>query len=67
MFAPDQVFNLPITEMAGSARIEYISQILMIYNNQNPINEEKVDYNEQKSIDCQNRERAAFKTLESKV
>ena len=67
MFAPDQVFNLPITEMAGSARIEYISQILMIYNNQNPINEEKVDYNEQKSIDDQNRERAAFKTLESKV
>jgi len=60
MFAADQVFNLPIAEMAGSARIQNIDKILMIYNNENPINEDKIDFEEQCSIDQQNRQRAAF-------
>ena len=60
MFAADQVFNLPIAEMAGSARIQNIDKVLMIYNNENPINEDKIDFEEQCSIDYQNRQRAAF-------
>ena len=66
MFTADQVFNIPLAEMAGSSRIQYINQALMIYNNENPINDYKVDYNEQTSIDNQNRQRPAFKALQSK-
>ena len=60
MFAADQVFNLPIAEMAGSARIHNIDKVLMIYNNENTINEDKIDFEEQCFIDRQNRQRAAF-------
>ena len=66
MFTADQVFNIPLAEMAGSSRIQYINQALMIYNNENPMNDYKVDYNEQTSIDNQNRQRPAFKALQSK-
>jgi hypothetical protein len=66
MFTADQVFNIPLSEMAGSSRIQYIDQALMIYNNENPMNDYKVDYNEQISIDNQNRQRPAFKALDSK-
>jgi hypothetical protein len=66
MFTADQVFNIPLAEMAGSSRIQYINQALMIYNNENPMNDYKVDYNEQISIDNQNRQRPAFKALDSK-
>jgi hypothetical protein len=66
MFTADQIFNIPIAEMAGSSRIEYINQVLMIYNNENPMNDCKVNYNEQTSIENQNRNRPAFKALESK-
>jgi len=66
MFTADQVFNIPLGEMAGSSRIQYIDQALMIYNNENPMNDYKVDYNEQISIDNQNRQRPAFKALQSK-
>jgi len=66
MFTADQVFNIPLAEMAGSSRIQYIDQALMIYNNENPMNDYKVDYNEQISIDNQNRKRPAFKALDSK-
>lgn len=63
MFAADQVFNLPIAEMAGSARIQNIDKVLMIYNNENPINEDKIDFEEQCFIDRQNRQRAAFRSI----
>ena len=66
MFTADQVFNIPLSEMAGSSRIQYIDQALMIYNNENPMNDYKVDYNEQISIDNQNRQRPAYKALDSK-
>ena len=66
MFTADQVFNIPLAEMAGSSRVQYIDQALMIYNNENPMNDYKVDYNEQISIDNQNRQRPAFKALDSK-
>ena len=66
MFTADQIFNIPLAEMAGSSRIQYINQTLLIYNNENPMNDCKVDYNEQTSIDYQNRQRPAFKALQSK-
>ena len=66
MFTADQIFNIPLAEMAGSSHIECINQILMIYNNENPMNDCKVNYNEQVSIDNQNRQRPAFKALQSK-
>uniref|UniRef100_A0A6C0LSG6 Glycosyltransferase 2-like domain-containing protein n=1 Tax=viral metagenome TaxID=1070528 RepID=A0A6C0LSG6_9ZZZZ len=66
MFTADQVFNIPLAEMAGSNRLECINQVLMIYNNENPMNDCKIDYNEQTSVDIQNRQRPAFKALKSK-
>jgi len=66
MFTADQIFNIPLAEMAGSKRIECIHEVLMIYNNENPMNDCKIDYNEQTSIDNQNRRRPAFKALQSK-
>ena len=66
MFTADQVFNIPLAEMAGSPRIQCINEVVMIYNNENPMNDYKIDYNEQTSIDNQNRQRPAFKALQSK-
>ena len=66
MFTADQVFNIPLAEMAGSNHLECINQVLMIYNNENPMNDCKIDYNEQTSVDIQNRRRPAFKALQSK-
>jgi GT2 family glycosyltransferase len=66
LYTADQIFNIPLAEMASSSRIQYINQVLMFYNNENPMNDYKVNYNEQTSIDNQNRQRPAFKPLESK-
>ena len=63
--APDQLFNIPISEMAGTKRIHYISDILVIYNNENPIGESRVDAKTQEQTDRMNRQREAFPILKN--
>lgn len=41
--AGDVFFMLPMLEMAGDERIIHISEYLYVYNNENPINDHKVD------------------------
>ena len=63
----DQVFNIPIAEMAGSDRIQYIKNILVLYYAESLLNDSLCNGSEQVRIDRLNRERPAFKRLEFKV
>lgn len=60
----DQLFNIPIAEMASSSRIHYIPDILYIYNNESALNELRMRPREQSGYDTLNREREAFKPIE---
>jgi len=62
--APDQIFNIPIAEMASSAHISNISDILYIYNNQSSLNEFVVRPQQQLEYDQKNRHRPAVKPIE---
>ena len=59
----DQLFNIPIAEMAGTKRIHFISDVLVIYNNENPIADCRVDPTGQGTLDHLNRQRDAFPVL----
>jgi hypothetical protein len=59
----DQLFNIPLAEMAGTKRIYFMSDILVIYNNQNPIADCRVDAVGQEKLDQLNRQREAFPIL----
>jgi len=60
----DQLFNLPISEMASSKHISHIPETLYIYNNQSSLNEHLIRPNEQTGYDVKNRARAAFKPIQ---
>lgn len=45
--AGDVFFMLPMLEMAGDFRIKYMNEILYVYNEENPLNEHKVDLRKQ--------------------
>jgi hypothetical protein len=60
----DQLFNLPIAEMASSNHISYIPDILYIYNNQSVLNEYLVRPQEQLDYDQRNRRREAVKSIQ---
>lgn len=60
----DQLFNIPIAEMASSKHIRQIPDILYIYNNQNPLSDCVVRPKEQELLDQLNRKRPALKPLE---
>lgn len=62
--APDQIFNIPIAEMASSKHIAHISDVLYIYNNQSSLNEFVVRPQEQLEYDQRNRKRSAVKAIE---
>ena len=62
----DQIFNLSIAEMASSKRIQHISKILVIYNDQTLISDSKVSEDEQLRIDQLNRIRKPFTPIHSK-
>ena len=62
-FAVDQLFNLPIAEMAGPLRIRHITTPLVIYNIGNPLSDHYVDRQEQRRIDLMNRARPAWAQL----
>lgn len=66
MVAPtaDQIFNIPIAEMASTKHISHIPDILYIYNNQNPLNDCVVRPDEQLTYDQKNRQRPAMKPIE---
>jgi hypothetical protein len=61
--APDQLINLPIAEMAGSKHIHHIEEILVIYNKENPIAEDKVAPMDQAVVDRKNRARQACQPI----
>ena len=60
----DQLFNIPIAEMASSKHIRHIPDILYIYNNQNPLSDCVVRPKEQEALDQLNRLRPAAKAIE---
>lgn len=62
--APDQIFNIPIAEMASSKHISCIPDILYIYNNQSSLNEFVVRPQEQLEYDQKNRARASVPAIE---
>lgn len=59
----DQLFNIPIAEMASSKHIVHIADILYIYNNQSSLNEHLLRPKHQSGYDAKNREREAFKAI----
>ena len=64
-FAPaDQVFNLALAEMASTKHIRQISDILYVYNNENPLNDCRVRPTLQESYDSKNRKRPPFAPLQ---
>ena len=62
--APDQIFNIPIAEMASSKHISHIPDILYVYNNQSSLNEFVVRPQEQLEYDQKNRQRPATRPIE---
>lgn len=63
-FAPaDQVCNLAIAELAGSANIRQIPDILYVYNNESALNDCKVRPVLQERFDQKNRKRSPFSPM----
>jgi hypothetical protein len=60
----DQLFNIPMAEMASSKHISHIPDILYIYNNQSALNECFVRPQNQLDYDQRNRRRDAMKAIE---
>jgi hypothetical protein len=60
----DQLFNIPIAEMASSKHIRHIADTLYVYNNQSALSDCVVRPKEQETLDQLNRKRDAFKPLE---
>ena len=53
----------PLLELAGE-KIHYISEILYIYNRQNPLNEDKVNHPVQLSEEAEVRSREVYESRE---
>jgi glycosyltransferase involved in cell wall biosynthesis len=62
--APDQIFNIPIAEMASSSHISQIPDVLYIYNNTSPLNEFVVRPQMQLEYDQKNRNRPAVPAIQ---
>ena len=63
-FAPDLSFQFPMLEMCGETRSTYVSDILYVYNVENPNNENKQDLNEIQRIEKYLRSMVPYETLE---
>jgi glycosyltransferase involved in cell wall biosynthesis len=63
--APDLSFQLPMLEMCGENKSVYISDILYVYNTENPMSEHKINPNEQERIANFLRSKEPYKTLEN--
>ena len=60
----DVAFMLPMLEMAGP-RIRFVPDILYVYNNENPINDSKVNARLQLSLDREIRNKSAYSLVAS--
>ena len=60
----DQLFNLPIAEMASSKHISFIPDILYVYNNQSSLNECNMRPQQQSGYDQYNRMKEASKPIQ---
>ena len=61
--APDLSFQFPMLEMCGTEKSFYISDILYVYNRENPLSESKIDQNEINRIEQIIRSKSTYKTL----
>ena len=61
--APDLSFQFPMLEMCGVDRSRYISDILYVYNRENPFNETKVSQAEINRIEGILRGKEPYETL----
>jgi glycosyltransferase involved in cell wall biosynthesis len=61
--APDLSFQFPMLEMCGIDKSTYISDILYVYNAENPLSESKVNINEINRIETMLRAKKPYETL----
>jgi len=59
----DMAMMLPMVEMAGLKRIKYIKEILYIYNDMNPINDDKKNRNLQLAMEGEIRKKLMYDEL----
>ena len=63
-FNPDLAYMLPMLEMAGPKHYKYIPDFLLVYNDQNPLNEHKVDMNMVTTLAAEIRSRKKYPRLQ---
>ncbi|MAP55892.1 MAG: hypothetical protein CL605_13415 [Altibacter sp.] len=61
--AGDVFFMLPMLEMAGDHRVKFMREILYVYNEENPINDHKVDISKQWRYARAGRMKSPYKEL----
>lgn len=59
----DTAFFIPMMEMAGSDRIKFIDEIIVDYNNENPLNDFKLGYDKQKESNLEGQMKKSFNRL----
>lgn len=59
----DAAFFIPMAELCGLERIKFIKEVLVDYNNENPINDFKVDYDLQKALQAKMNDRGRLSPL----
>lgn len=62
--APDLSFQFPMLEMCGENKSRYLSDILYVYNRENPMNESKISQAEIDRIEKMLRSKTPYQTLE---
>ena len=62
-YAPDLSFQFPMLEMCGVDKSRYISDILYVYNRENPMNESKHGQKEINRIEKMLRSKTPYETL----
>lgn len=63
--APDLSFQFPMLEMCGVDKSKYISDILYVYNRENPMNESKINQDEINRIEQMLRSKKPYETVKS--
>ena len=64
--ASDVAFMIPILEMAANSHIRFIEDILYIYNYENPINDQKIKFDELMATEKKLREKKRYPPLKAK-
>ena len=63
--APDLSFQFPMLEMCGVDKSYYVSDILYVYNRENPMNESKISQSEINRIEHMLRSKPTYNTLKN--